>query len=1193
MMLPAVAQSRLTGVLLVLAAPLAALGQDAEWTLLADFDTVPRPWIAESGPAENVRVSADEAHGGRRSLAVSAILTNQGKNVRVTWQADVSDLRWSLDSQVRFQIKGSPLAQRPHGGVIFVEANGRVGGGDSHWLAEIPGETYADPEWHEYVTVPLRETMNPEWAPDANGRPDPERIVRLLCVAQQEAPPELNVPFTFYIDDVEASQVEVTPPRYREAEIETQSDHITPIWRGFRGRAREHPAAVTFADVTGWRVAQYGDCEARLLRSEEEPCYEDLRHQAKLVYHTPTGQGYFELVPPEPIPIPGPFNAACAWVYGNNWSWVPDPGTPPVSIWVRLVDAEGQRHRLDLGVVNFRFYGYLQKRLREHPLGDPRHIFWGGWTDGTVHLPAKLEAIEVRGGSNTEARTIYLESVAFYEDRMELPSFRPELIEDLPFPTTPDTILPPVASPTTISLSRRGDGFVFRVEGDERLHYRYTPRTGTLSDLTVRVEDRPGFTPCAGAGPVFILDGAEREPTAGEVARQCLGAEVKGDAVTTRWRLRVGDDEAEYRLTLRAQGKSLIADWRAVKGVATAFRLGRAEGLRQPKLIRVPYLSMYFGQGPAVLLEGDTFCSTLLDWYNTECSGLYAAASLEGHAALINGGSQYSPLTDGTRNLLGERQFINVSSRFEEVLPSIPNPPSTQAAVTRGNLYCHLGGTAPDRFDTWLAMWRQYRRYGIERVMVSHHEDAWTNGADVGQGGQEYTMCLEAAPEVGDERLIAYCRAMREMGYYIGLYENFTDYNPLGKSWDERNALRDSNGEMVRVWPPTYAIRPLKALEMALTYPREVARKFGCNNAYRDCHTAYPPWGQVDYQAGSPGAGKLSTSFRAWGALLRDGHRAYGGPVFSEGGHHWFSAGLVDGNYAQMGLPEGPSYPLLLDFDLRRLHPLEADISMTPGWGWGSSIYQALAATTAYGHIGFQPFGDLPLACRYYYLMQQLQSRYVMVPVKEILYHQRPVGTVGGPSGRDGVVAPGGADNTPDGPSYARDGRFLEVSDALKADAHQANQVLVRYTNGLELAVNYNAAGTWAVELGGRTFELTGYSWAAVQGDKFVEYCTEADGARIAWVDAPAYRFADAGGTWRDFGPLACDGAVVVRPEGDRLRVIPVAQMTRLAVEARRATRVEAFDAQDKPLGPVPATQEGARLAFDMVEGAEYYLVGR
>jgi len=1190
-------------------------GAEEAWTMLSDFDQTPRVWSAESGPTHHVRVTDQEAHSGRRSLAITATLTNEGRSVRVTWQTDVSDLKWSLDSRIRFWLKGSRLAQKPHGGIILVEAGGQQGGGDSHWILAIPGETYSNPEWHLFTSPPVREATNPEWAPDADGKVDPARIVRLLCVAQQEAPPELNVPFTFFFDDVEASPVETLPITYREATSEEKPDHITPIWRGFKGRKREHPALVTFADVRGWRVAQFGGAEATLVRSEEEPCYEDLRSQAKVTYWSRDGTGHVELVPPQPIPIDGKFNAACAWVYGNNWAWVPDPNTPPVNVWLRLADAAGQVHRIDLGVVNFKFYGWLSKRLRDDPAGDPGHIFWGGPADGPIHFPARLEAIEIHGGSNREPRTIYLESVAVYQDDLALPTFRPELLKDLPFPTTPDTLLPTVATPTQVTVARGAvrsvrlragippnspppglapgvsgsrDGgttnvtphpspvtsFVFTAQGDETVVWRYTPATGTLSDLTVEVAGRPAFTPCAGGGPAFWLEGAEREPTDPALKRELLSARLVGEAVETKWRFTAGQESVEFGLTLRAKGKSLLADWSCAEPQATALRLGRAEGVRAPKLIRVPYLTIY-QDGPAVLLANDTFCLTLLDWYHTESSAFYARCGLEGDtAAVMNGGSVYHPLTDGTRNPLGERQFINVSSRFEEVLPNIPNPPSTQAEVTRTHLYCHLGGVSPNRFDDWLKMWQEYHRKGIEKVMVTHHEDAWTNGADVGQGGQEYTMCIEAAPEVGDEKLIAYCRALRDMGYYVGLYENFTDDNPLGQSWDERNAARNSAGEMMRVWPPTYALRPLKALEMALDYPRRVRDKFGTNTAYRDCHTAYPPWGQVDFQAGTPGAGKFATNFKAWGALLRDGHRAYDGPIFSEGGHHWFSAGLVDGNYAQIWMPDAVNYPLLLDFDLLKIHPLEADISMTPHWAWGpGGFWQGLAMTIAYGHIGFQPAGNLAEAARYYYLIQQLQSRYGMIPAVEIRYH--------------------------------RDGRFYDITEALKTDAHRTNQVYVRYASGLEVAVNCNPTARWTVELGGRTYDLSSYGWAAVAGNDFVEYCTETPpappsqggetkGRRIGYVDSPIYRFADGGGKLHDFGPLATDGAVVLRKDDPRgLKIIPLAQVTTVTLDLPQEATIEAFNAADEPLGPVEVKREGNRVTFAPPPEAEYFLVVR
>ncbi len=1142
---------------LVCVAPFRAFAEEA-WTVLSNLDGTGRSWSTEAGPSGNVRVTTETAHSGRRSLAVRTVPINQGRAVRQTWRIDVGDLRWSADSRVRFWIKGSRLARVPHGGLIFVEAAGRKGGGDSHWIVPIPGQTYANPEWHQIVLPPVRQATNVGWAPDADGKLDPARIVCLLFVAQQDAPDQPSVPFSFYLDDLEATHVASLPVTYRDATVEKKPDHVTPIWRGFRGRKRAHPAVATFTDVTGWRVAQFGGSRATMVRSAEEPCHEDLRHQAKLTYYSTDGRGHVELVPPEPIVIEGRFNAACAWVYGNNWAWVPDPQTPQVHVWVRLVDGAGQRHRIDLGVINFKFYGWLSKRLRDDRQGDPGHVFSGGPADGRIRFPARLEAIEVRGGIQPKPRTIYIESVALYQDDMPLPALRPELIENLPFPTTPDTILPTVASPVTVTVERQGEAFVLTARGDEKVVWRYVPATGTLSDLTVQVAGRDAFRPCAGSGPAFILAGTQREPTDREVECKLVGAQITDGAVATRWRFACGGDAAEFALTLRAKGKSLIADWSSSCGKAAALRLGRAEDLDKPKLIHVPYMTI-FRSGPVVALSGETFLGVLLDWYHTEGSEFYPVFGLEGGAAVVNGGSSYHPLTDGTRNPLGERQFINVSSRFEEILPNIPNPPSTQAAVTREYLYTHLGGIAKDRFEGWLKMWRTYHRKGIRNVLVTHHEDAWSNGADVGQGGQEYTMCIEAAPEVGDAQLIAYCKALRKMGYYVGLYENFTDYNPLGKSWDPRNAARASSGEMRRVWPPTYAIRPLKGLEMALDYPRRVAKKFGTNTAYRDCHTAYPPFGQVDYQAGSPGAGKFATNYRAWGALLMDGHKAYGGPIFSEGGHHWFFAGLVDGNYAQIWMPDAEGYPLLLDFDLRKIHPLEADISMTPGWRWGpGGFWGGLAATIAYGHIGFQPTGDLAEAARYYYLMQQLQRRYTMIPATEIKYH--------------------------------RDGRFYDVTEALKTDAHRSTQVRVRYASGLTVAVNYNPKQRWTVEVGGQRYDLSGYGWAAA-GDGFVEFCTEQDGRRIGYVDSPVYRFADGGGKRHDFGPIATDGAVVIRKDDSRgLRLIPLVEATTVSLDAAGSPSIVAYDEADRPIERTDVRWDGHRVTLGL-KGVDYFII--
>jgi hypothetical protein len=268
----------------------------------------------------------------------------------------------------------------------------------------------------------------------------------------------------------------------------------------------------------------------------------------------------------------------------------------------------------------------------------------------------------------------------------------------------------------------------------------------------------------------------------------------------------------------------------------------------------------------------------------------------------------------------------------------------------------------------------------------------------------------------------------------------------------------------------------------------------------------------------------------------------------------------VDGNYAQIWMPDAASYPLLLDFDLRKIHPLEADISMTTGWSWGpGGVWGCLAGTIAYGHIGYQPYGDFAEAARYYYLTQQLQSRYVMLPATGILYHQ--------------------------------DGALRDITAALQAEALSENQVLVRYENGLQVAVNYNPGKPWKVTLLGRERDLQGYAWAA-SAPGFEEFCTVVEGRRIGYVDSPAYLYCDGGGQWQDFGPIASDGAVaLVRNEPQGLRLIPLADVTAISVELPAGAVLEAYDNQDRPLGLAETAPDGARTRVTVAAGVDYYRV--
>ncbi len=128
--------------------------------------------------------------------------------VRADWMAELGDVALTSDSRVRFWMKGSPLAKAPHGGIILIERGGKTGGGDSHWILDIPGELYSSKDWTRFQTKPVAQATNPDWAPDANGQPDLDAIVALLFVAQEDGPGE-HLQYTVFFDEVELSETGV------------------------------------------------------------------------------------------------------------------------------------------------------------------------------------------------------------------------------------------------------------------------------------------------------------------------------------------------------------------------------------------------------------------------------------------------------------------------------------------------------------------------------------------------------------------------------------------------------------------------------------------------------------------------------------------------------------------------------------------------------------------------------------------------------------------------------------------------------------------------------------------------------------------------------------------------------------------------------------------------------------------------
>ena len=546
-------------------------------------------------------------------------------------------------------------------------------------------------------------------------------------------------------------------------------------------------------------------------------------------------------------------------------------------------------------------------------------------------------------------------------------------------------------------------------------------------------------------------------------------------ALVPRFTARAKDARETEHLEIvsRREGRVLIVDLFAPAGKVTEINLGEAEEAKIVKRIQVPYLS---GYGDVELLEGGLFRFAFADWYRSNASEV--RQNKDRTVTL-----RYLPKTDGTYNPVCERIVITLSDEFADVLPEIPNPVSPYKKLVGERLW--RSHAASDRSRD-RAFWRLMHSEGIRKVCVMDHETMWRDG------GEAFTMMTEAAPgRGGDEVQKAFTRFMNdELGYVYGPYNNYTDYQPSNaRWWNVDRVMRKNDWSLTAAWLRSYTPKPTLILPICEKVVSEAQKKFGFRGAYCDVHTAITPWYRVDFDARVPGAGTFSQNFYAWGELLLMQRRLWQGPVWSEGGKHFFYSGLADGNYAQDQTYDFTSRPWLLDFDLLKIHPLECNFGMgslsmfsrpktkeeaafyLPSMPEGRDrlVDSFLAATLAFGHAGLlladwcwkpaKMFGPaycgaseetfdegLKIARRSYFMVQPIAARYTRETAEDIRYID----------GR---------------------GRMLKTTEALLGGAVERRQVYVRYSGGVHVAVNGNARERMRATVAGTEIDLPSYGY--------------------------------------------------------------------------------------------------------------------
>ncbi len=632
-------------------------------------------------------------------------------------------------------------------------------------------------------------------------------------------------------------------------------------------------------------------------------------------------------------------------------------------------------------------------------------------------------------------------------------------------------VLPPLGrGDGTANLKMSAKGAVFTVpHADTQMEYNWNPLGGQPDSAAGQLTAHEKGSQ---AGNIPLLSNS-RILFTGEV--KLITEKFLSDGDHADW-IRVfdtGDGQATLTTSMSVKQHSLCVSWSCDKPVMRQLDGGGLMAVMHRRRVPVPYLdhSVFY------LRAQDLFSCAFYDWTSTNASSISDIVA------------SYNPLTDGSRNLLKETAVITLSPHLQAVLPSAPNPQSTYIKdVSRrmvldlwGGQYSHLGQV----------MARQ-REYGIDQTAAIIH--AWQNmGYDNG-----LPLHYPANPGMGtDEELVQTVKQGVAAGARMMLHENYVDYYPNYPGFDLKHIMLNSDGTKQNAWYnegtkiQSFAIKPDQMVPLAQTQSPEIHKRYGTNGMFLDVNSSVPPSWRADMQAGAPMAGMLRHLGKQSAALWQFERESHNGPVFGEGNHHWYWSGLLDGAEVQFGAgwasDQGWNAPLLVDFDLMRIHPLQSNHGMgyyTRWWDAKDPMASVNMETmdryrmqeVAFGHCGFVELSTSEL------LPYSWLEHHTMTPISEAIAAQLPSDI-----------------------SYLIDGKSWVDSDTA-ARREQWDTVKVNYQNGITVVANRSEKPVrWGTDI------LPKYGWSVTGPNiKAVSGIMAGSNMRYDEVKTPALRFVNA-----------------------------------------------------------------------------------
>jgi hypothetical protein len=453
--------------------------------------------------------------------------------------------------------------------------------------------------------------------------------------------------------------------------------------------------------------------------------------------------------------------------------------------------------------------------------------------------------------------------------------------------------------------------------------YWVAPSTGTLNSLgTVTI-------PSNSSGTVKLLN-----PTITGMGGPlvCMGTSWNSAGTTLTITYALGAATVHVAVQVSATDTGVNAQLDADQPVITSVTMGSWDDSLNTKAIAVPYYtgSVWYTQSLSKYVNA---------WWNWQTT---RATNLDGT------GAQYLAKTDGTLNILHEQMVVISSSNVDDVLPSPGNVASPYLSTMSGRTVLDIWDSGFTKIEQGLA---DLGDYGIKNCVGIIHN--WQHSGYDNALPEHYS----ANPDLGgSSELQAAIAQGTANGCLMAVHENYVDYYPNYPLFTEAAVALNSDASQMQSWLnsstgiQSFSTKPSWMVADAETQSPLIHQVYGTTAGYLDVHSAAPISSHGDMDASSPGAGTLAAWMQGNEGLWGYERRTHNGPVLGEGLDHWYYSGLLDGVEAQLGAGSVPAnsdetLPLFVDFDLLRIHPLQANHGMGYYSRWTQS--QASSMTTA------------------------------------------------------------------------------------------------------------------------------------------------------------------------------------------------------------------------------------------------------